>query len=178
MKRGNLLGEGIDGVKCHSVPTRKVVHGCKRDVEAVRDGVDGDDVDPVAVVLQPPTRSTFGRAPTADGEDTADAGECGQVTECIESCGDQAVGAVGARNVVQRSCWVVVKLVVADDVCRCDGKECCKREDGGSELHCEDVIRRNEKDMRLTDGWVVRMHPSFFELLNVEGLYVRYENPV
>jgi len=98
-----------------------------------------------AAVLQPPARSTLRRVPTFDCEDTTDAGERGEISEGLESrpgaFGFQAVVAVGAGNVIERSRRIVINGVVANNVRRCDGKECRKRDEGRSKLHCDGVIR-------------------------------------
>jgi hypothetical protein len=165
--RGNLRGLGIDGVQFLGLVIRKEVHGFKRDVEAVRDRVDGSDVDRFTLVRQLPARSTLGRVPALDGKDTTDGGERGQFTEG-GVLGDQAVFAVGAGNVVQRSPGIVVKSVVANDVRRCDGKECRKRDDDGGELHCESEDAIGE--CALADELVMRMPPSSWRFY-IQGLY-------
>jgi len=104
-----------------------------------------------------------------DVEGTADEGECGDRREGRKSLGDQTVFAVGARNVVQRSCGIVVKGVGANNVRRqsgtgrCDGKEGGKREDCGGELHGEDVIG----ECTLDGGLMIRCS-LVFELLYLE----------
>lgn len=77
--------------------------------------VDGQDVDRLALVGHGPAGTAVGRVPAADLLDAADVGEVLDLRlEVPAVLGDEAVGAVGARDDGERAVGVIVASVVGD----------------------------------------------------------------
>lgn len=77
--------------------------------------VDGEDVDRVTLVLEPPAGAAGGGVPVCDGHDATNVGEVGGLLlGGPAEAGDEAVGAVGAGELVEGAGGDVVAGVVGD----------------------------------------------------------------
>lgn len=111
----NLGRRGIDASQLDGLATRQGVHGVERNVEARGGVVDGQDVDGVAAVRELPAGAARGRVPARDGGGASDVGEARDLALRLPVvAGDEAVGAVGARDDGQGTRAVVVAGVVGD----------------------------------------------------------------
>lgn len=110
----NLGGGGLDAAELLGLVVGEAVEGSLGDVVAGAGGVNGEDVDAVAVVLELPAGSALGRVP-ANTLHTADVGEGGDLALGGPAvAGDETVGAVGASDGGHEAVAVVIAGVVGD----------------------------------------------------------------
>lgn len=115
VRGGSLDNGGLDAAEGLGLAVGELVQGGLGDVEAGGGVVDGQDVDGAAAVAQLPAGAARGRVPAGDLGGAADVGEAGDgALGLVAVAGDEAVGAVGARDGRHGAAGVVVAGVVGD----------------------------------------------------------------
>lgn len=76
----------------------ELVHGVQTDVEATRCGINGQNVDSLAVVRQGVAFAAVGRVPAWNGRSASDSGEARKRAERSVALGEQAVCTVRAGD--------------------------------------------------------------------------------
>lgn len=129
------------------------IHSLNTDIETTGRGINSNDFNGLALVLQGVAFAAVRIVPFGDGGCATDAGECRQGVESSKSLGHEAVLAVGAGDFVQGGASNIIFGIVGDrDLCSGSGSgslglrswSCTGEVEGGHEgdsdssegLHC------------------------------------------